>query len=135
MMRGQCWSGYFAFRGRGAGAAETAAPSWAHYTKVLEARRLGYEFSGLNGRARSGAGSPRIASIIPLFDRHGRNFRQKLAHAQFPHLRLKFELPYGGTRGGSSVVRRVPLRSRINESPYRRAFARLSADGSEGKDA
>ena len=27
-----------------------------------------------------------------LFDRHARNFRQKLAHAQIPHLRLKFEL-------------------------------------------
>jgi hypothetical protein len=90
--------GALRFSKTGSRGSRNSCPFLVALRKSLEARRLGYEFSGLNGGARSGAGSPRIASIIPLFDRRGRNFRQKLAHAQFAHLRLKFELPYGGTR-------------------------------------
>ena len=54
-------------------------------------------FSRCNGGARSWAGSRRISSIIPFLIAMVATFQQ-LAHAQLPHLRLKFELPYGGGR-------------------------------------
>ena len=79
------------------GAVETAALlRRVHYAKFWRSRRRGYEFSALQQRSTLLVAGKSFDH--PLFDRHARNFRQKLAHAQIPHLRLKFELHYGGAR-------------------------------------
>ena len=76
---------------------QTAALLRGCTTRILEAHRLRYEFLPCTFGARSCADSAELFDH-PLFDRHARNFRQQLAHAQLPHLRLKFELPYGWGR-------------------------------------
>jgi hypothetical protein len=61
---------------------------WLKFKK-LTVRKSGIQARHLYISARKRSG---LLFDHPLFDRHARNFRQKLAHAQIPHLRLKFEL-------------------------------------------
>ena len=68
-----------------------------HYAKFW--RSGGAATSFQVATARHAPGLARVESLrLSPFDRHARNFRQKLAHAQIPHLRLKFEPHYGGYR-------------------------------------
>ena len=77
------------------GAVETAALlRRVHYAKFWRSSGAATSFQAATARHASRVESLRSS----LFDRHARNFRQKLAHAQIPHLRLKFELHYGGGR-------------------------------------
>ena len=64
------------------------SPDWPKFKK-LTVRKSGIQARHLYISARKRSG---LLFDHPLFDRHARNFRQKLAHAQIPHLRLKFEL-------------------------------------------
>ena len=79
----------------------------------LEARRLGYEFSGWNGGARSGAGSCRIASIIPFLIAMVATSARSWPMLSFRISASSLSCPMVELVRGNSVVRRVPLRSRV----------------------
>ena len=79
----------------------------------LEARRLGYEFSGWNGGARSGAGSCRIASIIPFLIAMVATSARSWPMLSFRISASILSCPMVELVRGNSVVRRVPLRSRV----------------------
>ena len=98
------------------GAVETAALlRRVHLREILEVRRRGYEFSGCNGAARSSVGSCRITSIIPFLIA-----MPAISARSWPMLRFRISAsslrcPMAEVVRGNSVVRRVPLHSRIRE--------------------
>ena len=99
--------------GRRGGSRNGCPPSWAALREILEARRLGYEFSGCNGGARSWAGSCRIASIIPFLIAMVATSARSWPMLRFRISASSLSCPMAELVRGNSVVRRVPLRSRV----------------------
>ena len=88
-------------------------PSFA-LRKILEARRLGYKSSACNGGARSGAGSRRIASIIPFLIAMVATSTRSWPMLKFRMSASSLSCPMAEAVGrGSSIVRRVPLHSKV----------------------
>jgi hypothetical protein len=114
MMRDQCRSGVRSlFEDGAAGGSRNNCPFKGALRESLEARRLGYEFSGWNGGARSGAGSRRIASIIPFLIAMVATSARSWPMLSFRISASSLSCPMVELVRGNSVVRRVPLRSRV----------------------
>ena len=93
------------------GAVETAAGA---LREILEARRLDYESSACSGGARSGAGSRRIASIIPFLIAMVATSTRSWPMLRFRMSASSLSCPMAEAVGrGSSIVRRVPLHSKV----------------------